>query len=119
MKVFLEVDIKPFRGPDGRSYSGLYTPKGKKNQRARIEVNTKDSTLDQVDSHVHEFGHFLCDIYLGEAHKNSKDAYRREEAYCYALGRASKELFRRMINGEPLTGKVRIAVQVDEDEISE
>jgi len=100
VKVFLEVDIKPFNRKSYQRYSGLYTPKGKKNQRARIEVCSEEAQFDQVNSLAHEYGHFIYDIQMGEAHQKGKHASEREEVFCYALGRAARELFRRMVNGK-------------------
>ena len=116
MKVFLEVDIKPFNRESYRGYSGLYTPKGRKSQRARIEANSEEAQLDQVNSLFHEFGHFVCDIGMGETHKKSKHAYEREQAFCYAVGRASSELYRRMLSGKSLVGTTRVTVRVSEED---
>lgn len=97
MKVFLEIDIKPFR-KNQRKYSGLYTPKGRRNQRARIEIDSSKSMIEQLWAFCHEIGHFICDIWLGDAHKATSNEESREHLFCVPLGNAGERLFKKFMN---------------------
>jgi hypothetical protein len=101
VKIFLEVDVKPFRGKD-KAYSGLYTPKGRRNQRARIEIDSEQAQLDQVGTLGHEWGHFLADMYSGTVHKMTPGEERREHVFANLYGSVTKEMFRRYLCGESL-----------------
>ena len=96
MKIFLEIDIKPFRGKD-KQYSGLYTPKGRRNQRCRIEVDSCKSLLEQIWAFCHEIGHLICDIWLGDAHKNTPREEAREHLFCNPMGNAGERLFKKFL----------------------
>jgi Zn-dependent peptidase ImmA (M78 family) len=99
LKLFLEIEIFPFRGENSK-YSGLYTPKGRKNQRGKIEIDANKSLLEQVWAFCHEIGHFICDVWLGDAHKNTPREEAREHLFCNPLGDLGERLFKKFLKSD-------------------
>jgi len=96
MKINLEIDIKPFRSNNKKDL-GLYTARGKRNNKARIEINSKSSMMVQIWTLFHEFGHFICDIYLGQVHKQDPKEEEREHFFCQPIADSAEKLFKKFI----------------------
>jgi len=98
MKIFLEIDIKPFGKRDSyKPYRGLYTPKGRRNKRCRIEVDSNMTLLGQVGAFLHEIGHLISDIWLGSAHLQNKKAEEIEHKFCEPLEKKGTAIFKKFL----------------------
>lgn len=98
-KIQVEIEFKRFRG-NNREDRGLYTPAGRRSNRARIEINTRYPIVSQIWALFHEVGHFVCDQMLGRVHKEDPKETEREHKFCDPIANAAERAFQAFMRRE-------------------